>query len=1029
MKRWMLFLSCLFISAGVMFAQDTSISGTVVDDRGEEVIGASVVVKGTTIGTMTDIDGNFTISIPSGHNTLVVSLIGMTTQEVTASPNMKITMHSDAEILDEVMVVAYGTTTRSSFTGSAKAINADAISAGSKESLDKALVGKVSGVRVSSATGDPGSAGEINIRGVGSVNASKTPLYVIDGVPVKTDGDMNYYGKSQSLLSSINPEDIESMTILKDAAAASLYGSRAANGVVIITTKKGKEGKTKVSYNGELGWSNMAVKQYEMMSAKPMLEYTRDGLANFYTDNGITSNMDQAYAWANDGYYENGELAVPGMKHIFSDTSGNTNTDWWDEIYRTAFFQDHQVSVSSGSEATRIYASLGYNQTDGIVVGSDFERFSGRLNVDHKINNIFSIGLKQMITSTSQNGFRDQNDQAQGLGTSSPVGILSAMDPTATIKNPDGSYNANAGWGMVSNPNLMLGGRGKAQDWIQTKMFRSLSNVDLTAKISDKVTFKSVFGYDYMDNKHFEFWDPSGVNGSSVNGLGSRYTFENKTMTSSSTLRYSNTFANVHNFDVLGGYEAEKSELLGIYTVAQQYSTGKLPELSNGLPNEASSEILKDVMNSYLASANYNYNHKYYVSTSFRRDGSSRLGKDNRWANFWSASAAWRLSEESFLKGNRWFEDMKLKFSYGTNGNLPTDYYASLAMYSFSGRYGSNGGSFWEQEANGNLGWEKSNNLNIGLEWNIYGRVNFSIEYYNKLTKDLLFRTPTAATSGFAEKWVNLGELKNDGVEIEISSSNIKTKDFTWNTSFNLTYQQAKINKLPNSNADIAYGDGEMYIHRKGESIYSFYLPEWKGVNPETGMGEFWLDPDDHSKGITNFYSEAKKGIVGKALPDVIGGLTNTFTYKDFDLSFLITYQFGGDLFDYPGYFTHHDGVRFGNTGISKDVTNNYWRKPGDKVDNPKPIYGNGYRWDRFSSRQIKSTDNIRMREITFGYNIPSKLFKKYVSNARVYFRTNNPFMIWSKEDNIDPDVSLNGYRQVDTPQMRTFVFGLTFDI
>lgn len=1028
MKRWMLILSCLFISIGFTIAQTTRFSGTVVDDSGEGAIGVSVVVKGTTVGTITDVDGKFEINVPAGHRLLVFSLIGMRTAEATATQNMRVVMHNDAELLDEVMVVAYGTTKKSSFTGSAKSVGANAIASASRESLDKALVGKVSGVRVSSATGDPGSAGELNIRGVGSINASKSPLYVVDGVPVKADSDMDYYGKTQNLLSTLNPADIESMTILKDAAAASLYGSRAANGVVIITTKRGKSGKTTVSYNGELGWSNMAVKQFETMDAKSLIEYARQGFSNFYTYNGFTDQND-INSYVNNGYFENGDLAIPGLVQMFTDPSGKTNTNWWDEVYRTAFMQDHQVSVPAGTDVTRIYASLGYNKSEGIVVGSDFERISGRINVDHKLNKIFSLGLKQMITSTNQNGFRDQGDQAQGMGTSSPVGILYAMDPTAKVKNADGSYNAQAAWGKASNPHLMLGGRGKAQDWVQTKMFRSLSNVELTAAISDKVTAKTIFGYDYMDNKHFEFWDPTGVNGSSVDGLGSRYTYENKIATSSTTLRYANTFNKVHNFDILGGFEAEKKDLLLIIATAQKYANGKLPELVNGQPNQASSELFNDALNSVLATTNYNYDNKYYLSASFRRDGSSRLGKDNRWANFGSVSAAWRLSEESFLKDNPWVEDMRIKASFGTNGNLPTDFYPSLELFSFYGSYGSDNVAYWWQDANPELGWEKSKNFNIGLEWNIYRRVNLSIEYYNKLTTDLLFRLPSSATSGFAEKWVNLGELKNDGIEFEVTSYNIKTKDFSWDTNFNLTYQRSLINKLPNNNADISYGDGEMYIHRKGESIYSFYLPVWKGVNSETGLGEFWIDPKDHSKGVTNTYSKAGKTIVGKAVPDVIGGLTNTFRYKDFDLSFLITYQFGGDLFDYPGYFSHHDGLRFGSMSIAKDVTNNYWTKPGDKVDNPMPIYSNPERWDRFSSRTIKSTDNIRMREIKLGYKIPDSILKNYVSNARVYFKTNNPFMIWSKEDNIDPDVSLNGYRQVDTPQTRSFVFGLSFDI
>lgn len=308
----------------------------------------------------------------------------------------------------------------------------------------------------------------------------------------------------------------------------------------------------------------------------------------------------------------------------------------------------------------------------------------------------------------------------------------------------------------------------------------------------------------------------------------------------------------------------------------------------------------------------------------------------------------------------------------------------------------------------------------------MFGKVTLSAEYYLKNTTDLLFQVPTAFETGFSDRWANLGQLKNDGVEIEVNSQNITTKDFSWTTNFNLTYQQAIIKELPEGK-DIQYGDGQMYIHREGESMYSFYLPEWAGVNPDNGEGLWYVDPADHSKGTTNKYAEAGWGIVGKALPDVMGGLTNTFTYKDFDLSFLISYQFGGDMFDYPGYFTHNDGFRLGSTVPEADAAD-YWTKPGDNAANPKPVYAGlstQGRTDQFSSRQVKSTDNIRLREFTVGYNIP---VKKYINRLRVYFRANNPFLIWAKTDNVDPDVAINGYRQVDTPQLKSCVFGVNLE-
>ena len=1018
-RKLMLLMTFLLIGIGLVNAQVSKVTGVVISEEdGLPIVGASVLVKGTTVGTVTDLDGNFTLTnVPSTAKTLVVSFIGLEAQEVEIKPVVKVVLRSNSEMLDEVMVVAYGTAKKSSFTGSASTIKAEQITSGSKESLDKAFSGKMAGVRVASATGDPGSMGEMNIRGVGSVNGSKTPLYVIDGVVMKSDDDMNYYGKSQSVLSTLNPDDIESMTVLKDAAAASLYGSRAANGVVIITTKSGKEGKTRVSYNGEVGWSKMAVDQYNMMGASDYINYVRESVANYYLENGYASTKDAAYALVES----EGDVAS-----FVNDPSGNTNTNWKDEIYRTAVTQNHQVSLNGGNQNTKFYAGLGYNKSEGIVLGSDFQRISGRVNVDQKINNWADFSLKQMVASTTQNGFRDQNDQAQGLGTTSPLGILLAMDPTAPVKNEDGTYNANAGYGQVTNPHLMLGGKDSdtAMDWIQSKMFRSLTNAELGLHFLDKIFFKSVFGYDYIDNKHFEYWDRDGVNGASVGGMGSRYTFQNSTLTSSNTLTYTDTFKEKHNLSVMAGFELENQDLLSIVTVAKSYSN-HLPELSNGQPDQASSSSYGSAMLSYFGNANYNYDDKYYFSASFRRDGSSRLSKDNRWANFWSVSGAWRLSKEEFMQDMPLFTDFKVKASYGTNGNLPTDYYGYMDLYAGSG-YGSNPAIYWSQLANDKLTWEKSKNLNVGFEWNMFGKVTLSAEYYLKNTTDLLFQVPTAFETGFSDRWDNLGKLKNDGVEIEVNSQNITTKDFSWTTNFNLTYQQAIIKELPEGK-DIQYGDGQMYIHREGESMYSFYLPEWAGVNPDNGEGLWYVDPADHSKGTTNSYSQAGWGIVGKALPDVMGGLTNTFTYKDFDLSFLISYQFGGDMFDYPGYFTHSDGLRLGSIVPEADAAD-YWTKPGDQATYPKPVYGGAStqgRTDQFSSRQIKSTDNIRLREVTVGYNIP---VKKYINRLRVYFRANNPFLIWAKTDGVDPDVAINGYRQVDTPQLKSCVFGVNLE-
>ena len=717
---------------------------------------------------------------------------------------------------------------------------------------------------------------------------------------------------------------------------------------------------------------------------------------------------------------------TPGF---FWNWGSDIDTNWKDEVYKKGFITDHQVAISGGNARTNFYAGFGYNKTEGTVKGSEFERYSGRLNVEHKVNEWMKINARQMISFTTTEGFRDQNDQAQGFGTTAPLSIMFSMDPTASNYLEDGSYNPNGGFSSnISNPNLMLGqSTGMNAETVSSDMVRSMTNFEAEIKLPYDFTARTIFGFDYMDNKEREFWAPGSVNGASLGGLGYRTNYTNKTLTSSTTLNYNHTFGDAHNLSALVGYEIEDRNLLSQVLSTKSYSTDKLPELSNGQAYQASSATYSASIQSYLGNVNYNYDNRYYLSGSFRRDGSSRWGKDNRWANFWSVSAAWRLAGEAFLEDNKWANDLKLRVSYGTNGNLPGDYYANLATYSFGGGYGDKSAIYWGNAGNTKLGWEKSANFNVGVDYSFLNRVNMTVEYYNKRTTDLLFQVPTSIITGFSSNWQNIGKLSNQGVELTINSTNIDTKDFTWTTSFNVTKQSIKVKELPEGN-DVQYGDGNMYILREGESMHTFYLPEWIGVNSETGLGEFWIDPEDHSKGVTNYYSEAGKTIVGKAVPDWLGGLTNTFRYKDFDLSFMLSFQTGASLFDYPGYFLNYsDGVRVGSFNMAAEVAGNYWRQPGDVVDNPKPIYNNPYRSDKFSSRTIRSTDNLRMRDITFGYKVP--LFKEYISNLRLFFKATNPFIITCATDNIDPDVDINGYRQTDTPPTKSFVFGLNFEL
>lgn len=1005
-----------FVMLGFMTmasAQNLTVTGSVTDAEGFPMEGAAVVVKGTSSGTTTNPEGRFELSVPQDA-ILVASYIGYISQEmkVGGEHTVNFVLLEDSAYLDDVIVVAYGSMSKSDFTGSASQVSGDRIAQSSAESVDKGMIGKISGVRVASSTGDPGSAGSVQIRGVSSISAGTSPLYVVDGVVISssTEGDLNVGYKSMGILNTLNPDDVESVTVLKDAAAASLYGSRAANGVILITTKRGKQGKTTVTYSGEAGVSNMAVSRaLKMMDGPQFISYLKAA-----GDNAFAINPAYSYGYTGD------EIAS-----MVADPSGKTSTDWTKEVFRTAFQQNHQLSLTAGTDKTKVYAGLGYTDTDGIVIGSYFERFSGRVNVDHKVNQWFNVGIRQMLSFTSAKGHSDQSSQAQGMGYATPLGVLIQSDPTASVKNPDGTWNEYVSWsGQTGNPHILFD---SDTEYNKTHTMRSLSNLDLELKFTDYLSLTNTFGYDYIDNKQYLWWAPSSIDGAALNGLSAEYIFQTSDLTNSTLLRFRDSYGS-HNVSALAGYEVADHRVRYTYAGANNYPNDKLNALSVGQMYGVGGASYRSFMASVLANVNYDYDNRYYASASFRRDGSSRLGPDSRWANFWSVSAAWRLSGEPFMQAvSRLFSDFKIKASYGTNGNLPSGYYSYKGLYSASGGYGVGSAIFWSNPENDSLGWEKSRNFNVGFDWNMFNRLDLAVEYYNKYTSSLIFDMPASAVTGFSSYTANVGNLLNEGVEMEVGAQIVDLLNFSWAVNFNFTWQRSVVKNLPNDGADIPYGDGSMYIHREGASMYSFYLPVWKGVNPETGLGEFWIDPSDHSKGVTNFYTEAGNAIVGKAMPDVLGGFSTNMVFLDglLDLSFLISYQFGGSLFDYPGYFTHCDGFRAASMNAAADAAD-YWTPDNRDAAYPMPIMNNPYRWDRFSSRLIKSTDNIRMREIALGCNIP---VKRYVERLRVYVKANNPFMIWSAVPDIDPDVAINGYRTVDVPVTKSFTIGLNITL
>lgn len=1000
--------------------QQNAVNGKVTGPDGEPLVGVTVMVKGSNKGTSTDVDGHYDLSLDNPRKAvLIFTYVGMKPAEIKVDGrrNIDVVMEDDHALLDEVMVVAYGTTTKESFTGSAVSVKSDKLTqaAASKTSAVEALRGNVAGVRFSNSGGQPGEVSGIQIRGIGSINESTTPLYVVDGVTLSTG------------LNMINPEDIESMTVLKDAAATSLYGNRASNGVIIITTKKGKAEKTKVTVNYEHAWSSQtmprSLKGFYMNTAETT-EYAMEALANRYLYNNKALPWQESYDPNNSAIYEAAqEYALKNLhsaaKLVHPDdpldgsfdyatadlTKFLTNpreNNWQDAILRTGQENKVNVSATGGSEKLNYYASLGYLNQEGIVVGSDFDRYTGRLSVSGQIGKYIDFTIGENV------GYTIKNEQTTGNYYSSPMAGLYWLNPSQPIYLSDGSLNETPGY-FNQVPNYI---HNLEHLSFTTKNFSSMTNISLTVKFTDWLRFTTVNGIDINYTQQKQIWDPQSNDGKATNGYMWQYSSLYHKMTTSNTLNFNKYFGN-HFLSALIGYEAYKYTYDNLEAEGQQFAYADKMYLGNAsVPAGVGGYEGSDRMVSYMAKVDYNYANKYYLSASYRRDGSSRFISKSRWGNFWSVSGAWSIIKENFMEHTHgWLDNLRLKASYGTNGNQPNGYYNNLTLFAVDARHNLLPALMASTIGNPDLTWENSYTWNVGLDFSVLNsRLSGTIEYYNRLTTDLIDWTNISYMTGWSSIIVNDGELRNTGLEITLSSRNIDNKDFLWTTDFNISYMRAKIQKL-HGGTRISHP----YITKEGEHLYSFYTREWVGVDSATGQG-IWkkntkdaegnvIDPD----GVTNNVDEADRVIVGKGYPDWFGGLTNTFSYKGFELSFLLTFSLGGDMWDDNHYYGVTDGNNLGNQNFRRDAAD-HWRKPGDKSDNPIIISGNPLKSSaNTSSRRMTSSDHLRLKTLTFGYNFPSAWTNRIgVKGAKIYVNGND-VLTFSHSKYIDPEVGLDG--------------------
>ena len=980
------------------------VTGVVKDVMGEPLIGANVVEKGrSTNGVITDFNGKFTLEVDESAS-LVVSYIGYLAQDIPTKGkgDFHIILKEDTNTLDEVVVTGYGDFKKATYTGSASVLTTEKLEALPVVSVGQMIESNIPGISVVAGTSSqPGAKTTLRVRGVASMNASTEPLYVLDGVPIPSYDLSNFTSMSEAggmgFIETLNPADIESITVLKDAASASLYGAKGANGVVLITTKKGKEGKLRVNMAAKYGITDFAYTYRPLMGGEERRELIHGGLVNFQLDKGVSEQEAQQYADANIDQY---------AKRLPQGYS-----DWESALFKTGYQQDYNLSASAGNQNSSFIGSLGYTKQTGVSLNSEMERFTGRVDASNKYKKV-EFGMNASFSWTKNVHLPEGKFYGSAIYASKVN-----LTPSTPIYNEDGTYASGYRENNGYNPIL----EAEVNDYY-ARTVRAMGTAKIAYNVWDNLKVSSVFTVDYSLTKDFFFQSPDGRDGATYQGRGRMQMTDRIRYTSQNNLTYSKTFGK-HSVSAVTAFEVMKYDYEDLYAAKKTYGQDINTSLGNAAdPIDADQKLQEDALMSYVASVNYSYDDKYYASFSFRRDGSSRLSPDTRWGNFWSLSASWRLSQERFMQPLKSvLSDLKLRASYGVNGNLPSSYYGYQSTYT-TGAFYSGKPSPWESTlGNEELTWEKNYALNLGLDIGLFSRVNVSLDWYTRTTKDLLMSKQLNSISGFSSLLTNVGQMRNTGVELEVRSNNIKTKDFSWTTAFNLSHNKNKILKL----ADLPWFVDGRYVRKEGYPFNTIYLREYAGVGPETGSALYYDNQQDengnYTKNKVTDPGQASPIPLKDITPTISGGFMNTFNYKFIDLSFNLSYSFGGYSYDNASYILQDDGYSV----ISNKSTEQRrrWQKPGDITDVPRFVYGNKKGGNYNSSRAIHSTDHIRLKSLILGLNAPKAWLQKLgIGNARIYFSGTN-LLTWAAYDQYDPEMS--GVVGFYTPPLKTYAFGL----
>lgn len=984
----------------------TSLNGVILDELGVPLPGATVLAKGTTVGTTTDFDGNFSITLPIDVSTITVSYLGYRTKDVNVSGKETITisLEPDTAALDEVIVVAYGTVNKSDFTGSASQINSGDLEKVVMSNVTTAIEGSSAGVSATFGSGQPGSGQSIRIRGFGSVSADSDPLYIVDGFPFT--GDIN----------SLNPADIESISILKDASSTALYGNKAANGVVMLTTKKGKNKKGQFTFNASTSVIGRSIPEYERIGSDQYYEVMWEALRNSVAIPGVndSEDVDAANVFASSSIYDellSNPYNVSSDQIVGVDGKINPNAsliyddlDWEDAITRQGVRQNYDMSFQGGTEKSSFYASLGYLKEEGYILKSDFERISGRVNVDHQATNWLKAGLN--IGVTTSKGNQAQATSSQSNSYVNPIRFTRQIGPIYPIyehdesggyildDNGDRIYDVSALRPSGASPGRhILGEILWNEDLDEIQSINGKTFLDFTLAEGLVFTMNGSF-----DQRHYynSSYSNKIVGGGAPSGISHRTYNKRTSVGFNQLLNYSKTFKEKHNFKALLAHESFEYKETNLNGTRQGQIADNNTELINFVSTSALSSVTDNRTDeSYFGRLNYDYDGKYFISTSYRQDGSSKFSKDTRWGDFWSLGGAWRIDREKFIEDVAWVNSLKLRASYGELGNNSgISNYAYQGLYTLGYNNQSEAGILQSSLAAPELMWEASESSDIALEFRLFdNRFDGVVEYYNRNSDNLLFDVPLPLSSGSDGIPQNIGSMYNRGLEISLNYDLFRTDNFTWNFGINAATIKNEFTKLPQD--EIINGTKKLMV---GHSIYDYWLRDWYGVDPADG--EVLYVAEEGATGasvreidgllLTTDDAQARYHYAGTAIPDLTGGISNNLRYKAFNLSLLFTYQLGGEVYD-----SNYQGIMSSGTygtALSVDILKR-WQQPGDITDVPRMDSNNTADFDADSDRWLTDASYLNLKRVNLSYDFPESVLNSIdLSSAQIYISGENLF-------------------------------------